>query len=120
MGTRSRRRRTNSTALNWARAGPLPDAELRKRIYRVHDANWGLCVPRRVLLTVNRKGVPVARCTVERLMGELGLTGARWGKVKRTTIGAPHVDRAQTLVHREFHPVPPNMLWVGRWYMSRS
>jgi putative transposase len=38
-----------------------------------------------VWLQLNREGIPVARCTVERLLREDGLTGAVRGKVKRTT-----------------------------------
>ena len=36
-------------------------------------------------LALNRDGIAVARCTVERLMPELGLAGARRGKRIRTT-----------------------------------
>ena len=39
---------------------------------------------------------PVARCTVERLMAELGLAGAVRGKVKRTTISDPRQRRSRT------------------------
>jgi len=35
---------------------------------------------------LNREQIPVARCTVERLMGELGVQGAVPGKVSRTTL----------------------------------
>lgn len=55
----------------------------------------------------------MARCTVERLMGELGLRGARRGKVKRTTIADPQAARPDDLVGRRFSPNAPNMLWVA-------
>jgi transposase InsO family protein len=43
-----------------------------------------------VWLQLNREGIPIARCTVERLMRELGLDGARrGGKKRRTTIADP-------------------------------
>ena len=64
------------------------DEEL-KPDHRVHAANYGVYGARKVWLTLNREGVDVARCTVERLMGELGLVGAVRGKVKRTTISDP-------------------------------
>ncbi len=35
---------------------------------------------------MNREGVTVARCTIERLMRQLGLRGVRRGKVVRTTV----------------------------------
>ncbi len=61
----------------------------------------------------DREGVAVARCTVERLMTELGLTGAVRGKVKRTTIADPAAARPADLVQRRFAPPAPNRLWVA-------
>ena len=68
---------------------------------------------RKVWLVLNREGITVARCTVERLMTELGLTGAVRGKVKRTTIADPAVARPADLVQRRFAPPVPNRLWVA-------
>ena len=68
---------------------------------------------RKVWLVLNRAGIAVARCTVERLMAELGLTGAVRGKVKRTTITDPTAPRAADLVQRRFAPPAPNRLWVA-------
>ena len=68
---------------------------------------------RKVWLVLNREGIAVARCTVERLMTELGLTGAVRGKVKRTTIADPAVARPADLVQRRFAPPAPNRLWVA-------
>ncbi len=50
----------------------------------------------------------MTRCTVERLMAELGLTGAARGKAKRTTIANPTAARPADLVQRQFAPPPPN------------
>ena len=55
----------------------------------------------------------MARCTVERLMAELGLTGAVRGKAKRTTIADPTAPRPADLVQRQFAPPAPNRLWVA-------
>jgi putative transposase len=52
----------------------------------VHAANYGVYGARKVWLALNRKGTPVARCTVARLMRELGLAGARRGTRRRTTV----------------------------------
>lgn len=52
------------------------DAELKGEITRVHKQNYGVYGARKVWLTLNREGIAVARCTVERLMTELGLFGA--------------------------------------------
>jgi putative transposase len=59
------------------------------------------------------EGIAVARCTVERLMAELGLTGAVRGKTKRTTIADPTEPRPADLVQRRFAPPAPNRLWVA-------
>lgn len=56
----------------------------------------------------------VARCTIERLMRELGLESARRGQ--RTTIADPQAERADDLVQR---PEAPNMLWVVDLLMYR-
>lgn len=62
---------------------------------------------------LRRRGVDVARCTVERLMRILALQGARRSKVTRTTIGDPGAARAQDLVKRNLAPLAPNRLWVA-------
>ena len=82
-------------------------------IERVHAANYGVYGARKVWLALNREGIAVARCTVERLMAELGLTGAVRGKVKRTTIADPTAARPADLVQRRFAPPAPNRLWVA-------
>ena len=56
------------------------DAALINRIRRVHADNYGVYGARKVWLTLNREGVPVARCTVERLMRQEGLAGAVRGR----------------------------------------
>src|SRR5215207_5280453 len=57
-------------------------------------------------------GRPVARCTVERLMRELGLRGARRGQPTITTRADRHSERAPDLVDRDFTAARPNQLWV--------
>ena len=89
------------------------DAGLKSAIERVHTANYGVYGARKVWLALNRAGIAVARCTVERLMTELGLTGAVRGKVKRTTIADPAAARPADLVQRRFAPPAPNRLWVA-------
>jgi len=65
------------------------DALLVNEIRRVHVENYGVYGARKVWLALNREGISVARCTVERLMREQGLVGAVRGKVKRTTNRRP-------------------------------
>lgn len=82
-------------------------------IARVHAENFGVYGARKVWLQLNREGIVVARCTVERLMRALGLRGALRGKVKRTTIPDPAAVRPADLVQRRFTPPAPNRLWVA-------
>jgi putative transposase len=89
------------------------DAWLKEEITRVHQANFAVYGARKVWLALNREGIVVARCTVERLMRDLALAGAVRGKVKRTTIADPAAERAGDLVARQFAPTAPDRLWVA-------
>ncbi|MGI4894261.1 MAG: IS3 family transposase [Janthinobacterium lividum] len=92
------------------------DAVLVEEIRRVHAANYGVYGARKVWLALNRAGIAVARCTVERLMTREGLAGAVRGKVKRTTIADVFLtpaQRARDLVRRDFAPPAPDRLWVA-------
>lgn len=91
----------------------LRDEQLKVAIARVHAANYGVYGARKVWLALNREGVPVARCTVERLMREMGLAGARRGKRVVTTRPDPRAVRPADLVQRRFRPAAPNRLWVA-------
>ena len=94
-------------------ARAVGDEQLKGEIVRVHQANYGVYGARKVWLALNREGVPVARCRVERLMRELGLAGAVRGKVKRTTVLADVAARPGDLVDRDFTAPAPNRLWVA-------
>jgi putative transposase len=98
-------------------ARQVRDEELKPRIARAHAANYGVYGARKVWLTLNRQrpadAPPIARCTVERLMRELGLRGAVRGKVKRTTISDPRTPKPYDLVERNFRPLAPDRLWVA-------
>jgi len=89
------------------------DKQLETEVARVHAANYGVYGARKVWLQLNREGVPVARCTVERLMRRLDLHGALRGKVKRTTIADPAAKLPDDLVQRRFAPTAPDRLWVA-------
>lgn len=93
------------------------DGELKPKIAAVHAANYGVYGARKVWLTLNRERAaeepPIARCTVERLMGEMNLAGAVRGKVKRTTISDPKAPKPLDLVDRNFAPLAPDCLWVA-------
>lgn len=88
------------------------DIVLLEHIRRVHAENFGVYGPRKVWLVLNREGISVARCTIERLMRQAGLAGVVRGKVKRTTIAGLGPKPAD-LVNRNFAPLAPNRLWVA-------
>jgi putative transposase len=94
-------------------ARAVRDAELKAHITRVHRENLGVYGARKVWRQLNREGVAVARCTVERLMRQMGLRGAVRGKIRRTTIPDPTVPRPADLVERRFTATRPNQLWVA-------
>lgn len=62
---------------------------------------------------LKREGVPVARCTVERLMRRMGLQGVRRGKVVKTTTGDAKATCPLDRVNRVFRADRPNQLWVS-------
>jgi len=89
------------------------DAELREEIRRVWKENFRVYGARKVWLQLNREGVRVARCTVERLMREMGLEGAVRGKKYRTTVADDSAAQPADLVNRDFTAERPNELWVA-------
>ncbi len=89
------------------------DEYLMVRITECYEHNRRVYGPRKVWPALNREGIPVARCTVERLMRELGLAGARRGKPVRTTVPDPEAARAPDLTQRQFFVLAPDVLWVA-------
>jgi putative transposase len=67
----------------------------------------------KVWTQLNREKVPVARCTVERLMKDLGLAGVVRGKFVRATWPDQAAVRPADLVDRVFRADAPNRLWVA-------
>ncbi len=62
---------------------------------------------------LNRQGIRVARCTVERLMRRHGWQGVTRTRRVRTTIADPAATRAPDLVDRHFKTEAPNRLLVA-------
>jgi putative transposase len=62
---------------------------------------------------LRRQGIPVARCTVERIMRRNGWQGVRRTRRVRTTIANPKAGRAPDLVDRHFRAGEPNQLLVA-------
>lgn len=92
--------------------------ELLTQIWHDPDGGRELAGARKMWRLMHRMhikvdGRPVARCTIERLMRELGLFGARRGdSFYRTTCADPSHERAPDRVHRNFTAPAPNRLWV--------
>jgi len=89
------------------------DEVLMPEIERVWQANLEVYGADKVWKQLNREGVTVARCTVERLMGRLSLQGARRGKTVRTTVPDRSAPCPLDRVNRQFKAERPNQLWVS-------
>ena len=89
------------------------DDRLVPQIERVWQSNLQVYGADKVWHQLNREGIDVARCTVERLMKRLGLAGVRRGKVVRTTIPDKAVPCPLDRVNRQFRADRPNQLWVS-------
>ena len=89
------------------------DEELMAPIQRVWHANMQVYGAVKVWRQMNREGIAVARCTIERLMKRLGLEGVRRGKVVRTTVPDASAPCPLDRVNRVFNAERPNQLWVS-------
>jgi len=84
----------------------------------VHHKNFDAFGARKMHIVLNREAATrgrghVARCTIERLMRDLGLHGIRRAKAPNTTRSAPREQCPQDLVDRHFSAFAPNRLWVA-------
>jgi putative transposase len=86
---------------------------LKIEVKRVYDSNFGVYGVRKVWWQLRREGFPVARCTVERLMRQMGLQGVIRGRTVRTTIGDKAAPCPLDHVNRQFHAPAPNRLWLS-------
>lgn len=68
---------------------------------------------RKLWLRLRRNGHDIARCTVERLMRELGIAGVVRGRRKRPVDTEPRQTRPADLVDRHFARLRTNQLWVA-------
>jgi putative transposase len=90
------------------------DDDLRVAIQRIWDENDQVYGPRKVWRQLRREQITAARCTVERLMREMGLCGTSRGRAwKNTTQADPAVARPADLVDRQFTATRPNQLWIA-------
>jgi len=89
------------------------DAKLRPEIKRVWDDNYQVYGVRKAWHQLKREGFEVARCTVERLMKQIGIRGAVRGKIIRTTVPDTSIPCPRDKVNRQFRAPAPNLLWVS-------
>jgi transposase InsO family protein len=90
------------------------DAELKPQIQRVWQENFCAYGARKTWKQLKREQFKVARCTVQRLMRQMGLCGVTRGKAfKITTVADENAHRPADLVERKFVATRPNQLWVA-------
>ena len=92
----------------------IRDRSLSPEIERIWEENHKVYGVRKVWRQMKREGFEVARCTVERLMRQLGLQGVSRGRKRCwTTIPDESQSRPLDLVNRQFKASRPNQLWVA-------
>ena len=89
------------------------DAELRPEMKRVWEENLEVYGARKLWRAMKRKKFDVARCTVERLMRDIGIKGVRRGKKVKTTWPDKALASPLDRVNRQFRATMPNQLWVS-------
>lgn len=83
-------------------------------VERVFDENLFVYGADKIWTQLNRENIRVARCTVERLMHHMGLSGARRSKAFTvTTTSDDRLERPPDLVDRQFRAPAPNRLWIA-------
>jgi len=89
------------------------DLVLTAEIRRVFEANFRVYGVRKVWRQLGREGAGIARCTVARLMRQMGLQGAVRGREVRTTVSNPAASCPLDRVNRQFRAPRPNVLWLS-------
>lgn len=82
----------------------------------MHARNNGFYGARKVWLALNREGTAVARCTVERLMGELGPLGRGGaGRAERQVDRGPPLHELQALARSRIRVVTVEADHASAW-----
>jgi putative transposase len=89
------------------------DAALKIEVRRVFDQNFSVYGVRKVWRQLKREGLDAARCTVSRLMRDMGLQGVIRGKPVKTTISDKAAPCPLDHVNRQFKAPRPNVLWLS-------
>jgi putative transposase len=100
------------TYRNWKTAGPSTrkrsDAELTDALLATVGTPEGMYGRRKMTAYLRREGHGVARCTVDRLMRDEGLSGITRGRRHRTTIADKDAARPADLLDRDFNATAPS------------
>lgn len=94
-------------------AGPKQDLKLKPESERVFAENFDVHGARKVWRQMLREGFAVARCTIERLMADLGLHSVIRGKPVLTTVQDKAAPCPRDHVNRVFHAPAPNRLGLS-------
>lgn len=89
------------------------DEQLKPEIERVFEQNLKVYGVRKVWHQMHREGFDIARCTVARLMKDIGIEGVIRGKKPKTTLQDKALPCPLDRVNRQFHAPAPNVLWVS-------
>jgi putative transposase len=113
------------TYRNWKHAAPsartITDAGLIDALRATIGTPEGMYGRRKMTAYLRRQGHRVAACTVDRLMGDEGLSGVVRGGKHRTTIpGGAQSRRAPDLLDRDFTAAAPNRKWVTDFTYCRT
>ena len=91
----------------------IADEQRIEQIQIVWDKNQRVYGADKVWKAMKREKLLIARCTIERLMRQMGLRGVIRGKAQRTTFADPKAACPLDLVKRQFKADRPNQLWVS-------
>lgn len=97
-------------------ARAVREAVIDERLTALHEENMGVYGARKMWKVINRAypSDPVARCTVERRMRALGLSGVPNARTTRTTRpAAPGGHEPRDLIERDFTAAGPDQRWVA-------
>lgn len=86
---------------------------MKVEVRRVFNENFQVYGVRKVWRQLQREGFDIARCTVARLMGMMGLQGIIRGKPVKTTVADRSAPCPLDRVNRHFKAPAPNMLWLS-------
>ena len=94
-------------------ARAVADIDRKTAISVEWKANYSCHEARRLHKHLRRQGHTIARCTVARLMRDLGISGVQRGRRQFTTHADKTADRPPDLVKRDFTATAPNELWLA-------